>query len=93
MRLQPDCRPQAGKKYNWTRDLSEKVRKEVTARLVTDQVTAEARGNPLRAKEAIELAATRGVEVVRQYRAGIKSNRSGMGRYHRKPPRQRGPRQ
>lgn len=45
------------------------VRQEVTARLVTDDVTTET--NPLKAKEAIDLAAKRGVEVVRQHRSGI----------------------
>lgn len=59
------------KKLSWTRDLSDKVRQEVTARLVTDEVTAASRGNPIKAKEAIELAATRGVELVRQHRGGL----------------------
>lgn len=59
------------KKFGWTRDLTEKVRKEVSARLVSEQVSAETRAAPLKAREAIEIAAQRGVEVVRQHRSGI----------------------
>lgn len=59
------------KKLNWHRDLTEKVRQEVSARLVSEQVSAETRADPLKAKEAIEIAATRGVELVRQHRGGL----------------------
>lgn len=59
------------KKHGWTRDLSAKVRQEVTARLVTDEVTAETKADPRKTKEAIEIAAKRGVEVVRQHRSAI----------------------
>lgn len=59
------------KKLNWHRDLSEKVRQEVSARLVSEQVSAETKADPIKAKEAIELAATRGVELVRQHRGGL----------------------
>lgn len=53
------------KKYGWTRNLAAKVKAEVTARLVTDGVTATT------SREAVELAAERGVEVVRQHRQDI----------------------
>lgn len=59
------------KKLGWTRDLTAKVRKEVSARLVSEQVSAETRADPATAKEAIEIAAARGVEVVRQHRSGL----------------------
>lgn len=58
------------KKEGWTRDLSQKVRQEVSARLVSDEVSAA------NAREAVELAATRGVQLVRQHQASL-------GRAHR----------
>lgn len=58
------------KKEGWTRDLTQKVRQEVSARLVSDEVSAA------NAREAVELAATRGVQVVRQHQASL-------GRAHR----------
>lgn len=53
------------KKEGWTRDLSAKVRKEVSARLVSDEVSAT------NAREAVELAATRGVTLVRQHQKSL----------------------
>lgn len=49
----------------WTKNLATKVREEVSNRLVSSEV---ATGN---AKEAVEAAALRGVEVVRQHRTVI----------------------
>jgi transposase-like protein len=57
------------KRRGWIRDLSGKVRREVSTRLVTDLVTATVTGNMA---ETLELAARRGVEVVRSHRALIK---------------------
>ena len=63
------------KKFNWKRDLSGKVRQEISARLAVDSD-----GNVSRAfpdittsceRETIEFAAQRGVEVVRQHRKDI----------------------
>lgn len=53
------------KKEGWKRDLSAKVRAEVSARLVSPEVSAA------NAEEAIETAAARGVELVRQHRASL----------------------
>lgn len=52
----------------WKRDLSDQVRKEVNARLVTD---GNADGNSVNTHEAVDVAARRGVEVVRQHRQSI----------------------
>lgn len=57
------------KKDGWTRDLTKRVRQEVSARLVSDEVSAA------NAKQAVELAAERGVQVVREHR-----NTAGRGR-------------
>lgn len=53
------------KRDGWERNLSEAVREKVTARLVTDGVTGKS------AKETVELAAERGVQVIREHRASI----------------------
>ncbi len=53
------------KKEAWGRDLSEQVRQEVSARLVTGT------GTSCNTHEAIETAAARGVEVVRQHRVHL----------------------
>lgn len=53
------------KKEGWTRDLSKKVRQEVSARLVSPEVSAAS------AREAVELAATRGVQLVRQHQGSL----------------------
>jgi hypothetical protein len=57
------------KKEGWLRDLSKKVRQTVSARLVSAEVSAT------NAREAVELAAARGVEVVRQHRRDIARGR------------------
>lgn len=53
------------KRDGWTRDLANKVRREVSARLVSEEVSEA------NAKEAVETAATRGVELVRQHRRSL----------------------
>jgi hypothetical protein len=53
------------KAEGWVRSLAQRVREEVTSRLVTSEVTS---GN---AKEAVETAVVRGVEVIRQHRHAI----------------------
>lgn len=51
------------KAEGWSRDLAAKVRQEIRNRLVTGPVTT------VNAKEAVETAAARGVELVRQHSA------------------------
>lgn len=53
------------KAEGWSRDLAKQVRQEVNTRLVTSEV------NTASAKEAVEQAAQRGVEVVRQHRGSL----------------------
>lgn len=53
------------KAEGWTKDLAAKVRREVSNRLVSTQVS---NGN---AREAVETAAARGVELVRQHQASL----------------------
>lgn len=53
------------KRDGWQRDLSQRIKQAVTARLVTDGVTGT------NTREAVEAAASRGVEVVRQHRRAI----------------------
>lgn len=53
------------KRDGWTRNLAGRVRQEVSARLVSDEVSTA------RETEAIETAAARGVQVVRQHRRDI----------------------
>lgn len=60
------------KREGWTRDLSERVRKEVSARLVSDGVSAEG------VRETIQVAAARGVQLVREHRQDIGQNRSAV---------------
>lgn len=60
------------KREGWTRDLTEKVRKEVSARLVSEGVSAEG------VRETIQLAAERGVALVREHRSDIGQNRSAV---------------
>lgn len=55
------------KDEGWVRDLSAKVRQEVTARLVSADVSTDV-SNP-NVRDTVRLAAERGVEVVRQHRA------------------------
>lgn len=60
------------KRDGWTRDLSAKVRAEVSARLVSTGVSAEG------VKETIQAAAERGVALVREHREDIKANRAAV---------------
>jgi hypothetical protein len=53
----------------WTRDLAKEVRREVSNRLVRAEVSAEV--SNANAKEAVETAAARGVELVRQHRRSL----------------------
>lgn len=53
------------RKDGWTRDLTERVRKEVSARLVSPEVSAA------NAQEAVETAAARGVALVRSHQASL----------------------
>ena len=57
------------KRDGWQRDLSQKVKQAVTARLVTDGVTDS------NAREAVETAAARGVAIVRHHRHAISRGR------------------
>lgn len=58
------------KKEAWKRDLTKRVRQEVSSRLVSDEVSEA------NAQEAVETAAARGVELVRQHRGLLsRSNR------------------
>lgn len=52
------------KKHGWTRDLADKIRKKVTTKLVTTEVTKP----HINEKEIIEAAAQRGVAVIRSHR-------------------------
>ena len=54
---------QRARKDGWKRNLAPQVREEIALRLVTPEIT------PVNAREAIDTAAARGVEVVRQHRA------------------------
>lgn len=62
------------KKDGWSRNLAAQVREEVSARLVSDEVSAA------NARQAIDAAASRGVEVVRSHRRDIASARGVAGR-------------
>jgi transposase-like protein len=53
------------KRDGWTRNLASRIKQAVTAKLVTDGVT----GNS--ASETVELAAARGVQVIREHRTLI----------------------
>ena len=57
----------------WTRNLAQRVREEVTNRLVTSEVTS---GDPVTERQAIGLAAQRGVVIVREHRTTIGKARS-----------------
>lgn len=60
------------KKNGWSRDLTEKVRKEVAARLVAEGLQAP------RAAATIDQMAERGVALVVSHRADIQANRSAV---------------
>jgi transposase-like protein len=58
------------RKEGWTRNLAERIRQAVTTRSVTDGVTAATM------RETIELAAERGVQIVREHRTLIGRGRA-----------------
>ena len=58
------------KAESWTQNLAERVKEEVSSRLVASEVSA---GN---AREAIDAAAARAVEVIRSHRRDISTGRS-----------------
>jgi hypothetical protein len=57
------------KKLGWTRNLAARVREEVSARLVSDEVSAET------SRETIQAAAERVVQLVREHRRDIREGR------------------
>lgn len=57
------------KRDGWTQNLAARVREEVTARLVTAEVTAAT------SRETVDQAATRVVEIVRSHRKDISTGR------------------
>ena len=61
------------KKLGWTRDLTDKVRAQVKARLVRDDSLSDGLSLP-RASDAqtVAVAASRGVEIVRQHRKALR---------------------
>lgn len=61
------------KKELWTRNLAERVRREITNRLVSGEVSET------NARVAVETAADRGVQVVREHRKDIAEGRSLIG--------------
>lgn len=62
------------KRDNWSRDLTERVRKEVSTRLVSPEVSEA------NARQAVELAAERGVLLVRQHRASLQKANNAVDR-------------
>lgn len=65
------------KAHDWTRDLSSQVREQVRADLVRGEVRTP--NAPANLKEAVEVAAARGVEVVRSHRKDIGDGRELVG--------------
>ena len=61
------------KAVGWTRNLADRVREAVTAKAVTDGVTGDRRVTD---REAVELAAERGVQIVREHRTLIGRGRA-----------------
>lgn len=57
------------KKEGWLRNLAERVREEVSARLVSDGVSAKS------ARETVEIAAERQIQMLREHRKDISSGR------------------
>ena len=62
------------KRDGWTRNLADRVRKEVSARLVSEEVSPETE------RAAIEPAVARGVQVVRDHQASIGRGQRLVGR-------------
>lgn len=65
------------KALGWTRDLSDQVRKEISARLVSARVSTPTQ---IETKEAVETAAERGVALVLSHRKDISSARDAVGK-------------
>ena len=61
------------KAEGWKRDLTEKVRQEVTTGLVTTEVTT---GNKVTERQMVEAAATQIITLVREHRGQISRNRA-----------------
>lgn len=59
------------KKHGWERDLSNRVRESVNAKLVRETARETAPVNAVNAQEAVALAAARGVDVVFRHRRDI----------------------
>lgn len=62
---------QKAKRLGWERDLSASVREAVNAKLVKETASVNADVNRLNAREAVDLAAARGVDVVLRHRRDI----------------------
>jgi hypothetical protein len=60
------------KKLGWSRNLAQRVREEVSARLVSDEVSATT------ARETIEAAAERVIQLVREHRRDIRTGREAV---------------
>lgn len=60
------------KREGWTRDLAAKVRQEVSARLVSEGVSAT------NARETVELAAERDIQLIREHRRDISNGRMAV---------------
>lgn len=64
-------------RHGWVRDLSARVRQAVAARLVSEPVSSDkAQGSSFSVETAIDAAAARAVELVRQHRAALRTGRS-----------------
>jgi transposase-like protein len=64
-------------RHGWVRDLSARVRQAVSARLVAGPVSSdEAQVAGFNVATAVDAAAARAVELVRQHRAALKTGRS-----------------
>jgi hypothetical protein len=60
------------KRVGWTRNLAAKVREEISARLVSDEVSTEA------SHETVKAAAERVVQLVREHRRDIREGREAV---------------
>lgn len=58
-------------KGGWERNLSASVREAVNAKLVRETAAGNTEGNTFNARETVDAAAARGVELVRQHRATL----------------------
>jgi transposase-like protein len=62
---------QKAKRLGWERDLSASVREAVNAKLVKETAAVNSDVNALNAREAVSLAAARGVDIVLRHRRDI----------------------